>query len=335
MNLVRQLDENLWRDFVDANPQSNIFHTPEMFEVFVQTKGYRPDLWAVVDENKCPLALFVPVTITLMGGLLRKLTSRAVVYGSVLCAQGPNGTQALAMLLQAYKRETDKNILFTELRNLSDLGALDSVLNENGFTYEEHLNYLVDLCQPIPELFNGISKSARKQIRRGLRNGDARLIEVTNQTELDPWLDLVQKTYRHARVPLADRSLFEAVLEQLYPKNMARFVLALINGAPAACSLELLYKDTVYGWYGGMDRQYGSYYANEIMHWHILKWSAEHGYCLYDFGGAGKPDEEYGVRDFKAKFGGKLVAFGRYSFVHRPTALRLSTLAYRLFRRGM
>ena len=37
--------------------------------------------------------------------------------------------------------------------------------------------------------------------------------------------------------------------------------------------------------------------------WHTLDWGAEDGYSLNNFGGAGKPDEEYGVRDFKAKFG--------------------------------
>ena len=32
--------------------------------------------------------------------------------------------------------------------------------------------------------------------------------------------------------------------------------------------------------------------------------------------GAGKPDEDYGVRDFKAKFGGELLEHGRYLKIH-------------------
>ena len=40
-------------------------------------------------------------------------------------------------------------------------------------------------------------------------------------------------------------------------------------------------------------------------------WGAENGYRLCNFGGAGKRDEEYGVRDFKAKFGGELICFAR------------------------
>jgi len=31
--------------------------------------------------------------------------------------------------------------------------------------------------------------------------------------------------------------------------------------------------------------------------------------------GAGKPDESYGVREFKAKFGGNLVEHGRFEMI--------------------
>jgi lipid II:glycine glycyltransferase (peptidoglycan interpeptide bridge formation enzyme) len=85
---------------------------------------------------------------------------------------------------------------------------------------------------------------------------------------------------------------------------MVRFTLARVGQASAAVSVELVYKDVIYGWFGGMDRAYGSFLPNELLTWHILKWGTEKGFRLYDFGGAGKPDEEYGVSNFKAKFGG-------------------------------
>jgi lipid II:glycine glycyltransferase (peptidoglycan interpeptide bridge formation enzyme) len=78
---------------------------------------------------------------------------------------------------------------------------------------------------------------------------------------------------------------------------------------------------------------YADEVPGELLMWHILKWGAENGYRTYDFGGAGNPDEKYGVRDFKAKFGGRLVCFGRNTFVHDPALLRLSTFGYSLLRR--
>jgi serine/alanine adding enzyme len=46
---------------------------------------------------------------------------------------------------------------------------------------------------------------------------------------------------------------------------------------------------------------------------------------------AGKPEEEYGVRDFKAKFGGYLVNFGRNIHVHKPTWLGISKFGYQIY----
>lgn len=332
MQIVRQLDESVWREFVDQEPLGNIFHTPEMFRIFSRTRGYHPTLWAAVDDSNRPLALMLPVQVTLMPGVLRRFTTRALLYGSVLCASGP-GNKALEMLLPAYISETGRHILYTELRNLSDLSHLQSVLSQRGFVYEEHLNYLVDLNRPAEEILQGIGARTRKKIRKGLRDGLVQITEVTDRTELNHWYATLQKTYSHAQVPLADCSLFKAAFDELHPKGMAKFLLARVDGATAACSVELIYRGTIYGWYGGSDRAYGRYCPNELLMWHILAWGADNGYCVYDFGGAGKPDEEYGVRDFKAKFGGDLVCFGRNVHIHSPSLLRLSELGYRAYRR--
>jgi lipid II:glycine glycyltransferase (peptidoglycan interpeptide bridge formation enzyme) len=97
--------------------------------------------------------------------------------------------------------------------------------------------------------------------------------------------------------------------------------------------VELLFKDVIYGWYGGTDRAYSAYQPNELLQWHVLQWGAENGYRLYDFGGAGKPDEDYGVREYKAKFRGELVSFGRNTLVHAPALLHLSQWGYKAYQR--
>jgi lipid II:glycine glycyltransferase (peptidoglycan interpeptide bridge formation enzyme) len=332
IEIVRTLGEEEWRRFVEEHPQGSIFHTPEMFEVFRRVKGYHPELWVAMQDKRI-LALLLTVKITLMNGLLRYFTTRAVSYGSVLWALDAEGENGLARLLRTYTQEVKGAPLFTELRNLSNLEAIQPLLRENGFVYEDHLNYLIDLkCTP-DAVFENFGRRTRKNIRRGLRQGEVLIEEAKEQKQLAVCYDLLRQTYQAARVPLADRSLFEAAFELLRPKGMVQFTLARVGQAHAAVSVELLYKDVIYGWFGGVDRAYGSYVPNELVMWNILKWGAENGYRVYDFGGAGKPDEEYGVRDFKAKFGGKLVSFGRNICVHSPLLLRLSKLVYGVFRR--
>lgn len=332
MRVVQALGGASWRRFIEEHPASSIFHTPEMFQVFARTKRHRPTFWAVTDDDACLLALLLPVQITLLDRLPR-LTTRAVAYGSVLHAPGPRGQKALALLLRTYTREVNGSSLFTELRNLSDLKAVQSILRELGFEYEDHLNYIIDLKHSPEALLQNIGSRTRKHIRCGLRRSYVVVEEVRDREQVRICYDLLHQTYRKARVPLADRSLFEAAFDLLYPRGMVKFWLARVGNTYVGTSVELLYKDVMYGWYGGVDRAYARYTPGELLIWHILKWGAENGYKLYDFGGAGKPSDEYGVRDFKAKFGGELVCFSRNTCIHAPLMLWLSRQGYRLLRR--
>ncbi len=333
MRVVQSLDKGIWKNFVDNNPRGNIFHTPEMFQVFARAVGHRPELWAVIGAESEVLALMMPVHMTLMNGWLQRFTTRSVVYGSILCQPTNEGQDALGLLLESYAKSVKGRSLFTELRNLCDVGELQPLLERNSYVHEGHLNYLIDLGRSPEEVLQSIGPKTRKNIRRGLRDGRVKITEITKRADLHHWYETLSKTYDNARVPLADRSLFEAAFDILQPKGMAKFLLAQVEGQAAACSAELPYKKTIYGWYGGSDRAYSKYLPNEMLIWHILEWGASNGYLIYDFGGAGKPDEEYGVRDFKAKFGGELVNFGRYTCKHAPSLLKLSKSGYSLYKR--
>ena len=48
------------------------------------------------------------------------------------------------------------------------------------------------------------------------------------------------------------------------------------------------------------------------LRWISIDYACKNGIEKFDFMGAGSPDEDYGVRDFKAKFGGSLVEPGRF-----------------------
>jgi lipid II:glycine glycyltransferase (peptidoglycan interpeptide bridge formation enzyme) len=224
-----------------------------------------------------------------LDGVLAKFTTHAVAYGSVLWTPGPEGEEALEMLVQAYQKKIKRNVLFTELRNLSNLEAIRPFLRKHNFEYQDHLNYLIELQNSPEAMFQNIGQRTRKNIKRGLKKSEVVIKEATGQKHVDICYELLRQTYRAAGIPLADSSLFQAAFDLLYPKGMIKFTLAYVGENPVAISVELLYKDVIYGWYGGMDRAYSSYVPNELLMWHILRWGAKNGYRLYDFGGCWKP----------------------------------------------
>lgn len=329
--IVNSLDEKIWREFVDQHPQGNIFHTPEMFHVFERAEGCQPKLWAAVGDRGQVLALLLPVQVTLKNGLLRRLTTRSIAYGSVLYSLDPSGEQALAVLMQAYLREAGYEALFTELRHLSDSRPIQPVLDQCKFIYEDYQDYLIDVNRPIEDIWHSLTKGCRKSIRK-FRNKDVVISEIDNRSYLPIFYGLLQRTYKRAGVPLSDISLFEAVFDILVPKGMAKMLLARVKNEYVAASLEAPYKDMIYSWYSGFDRDSRAVNPNDGLVWYILEWGAKNGYRYYDFGGAGVAGEAYSVRDFKAKYGGRLVNFGRHTCVHAPFALAISRVGYLFYR---
>jgi hypothetical protein len=334
IQIVNKLPTDKWRTYVEKHPDGGIFHTPEMFDLFAGVKNHIPNLWAAIDGNQDIQAMFLPIEITLKT-MLRPLTTRAVVYGSILYEPTQIGKESLWILLKTHNERINPDTLFTELRNSSDLSDVQPVLELNGFVFEPHLNYLIDLNKPIEEVMQNIGKRTRKQIRSGLSKQQIIVRQITTKNEVKECYDLISKSYAAAQVPVASLSFFEAVFEKLSPKGMVKIWLAKLDGVCVASSIELSYKNVVYGWYSGVDRDYSKHYPGELLMWHVLQWSVENGYTVYDFGGAGKPDEEYGVRDFKAKFGGELVNYGRNICIHRPKTLQVSKIGYEFYRRLM
>lgn len=332
MRIVNQLDKTSWRNFVDNHPHGNIFHTPEMFEVFSRSPRHQPELWAAVDNNLQPLALFTPVKVTLHGSLLRFFTTRSVAYGGVLWSDGsPQQTETISLLFCTYQKNTRKT-LFTELRHHANTSKIQPVMQSHCFDFEQHDNYLINLACTAEQVFERISKSTRKNIRKALKKKNLIIEEVDDLKQLSNWYTIIKKTYRQARVPLARYGLFENTFNLLRPKGMAQFLVARVDNQFIAASVSLLYKDKIYGWYRGFDRQFSKYLPNDLMVWYLLKWGIENGYRVFDFGGAGKPDKKYGPRQFKAKFGGELVSYGRNICIHSALALRLSQASYQIYR---
>ena len=327
VSITSDLDEGTWRDFVEAQPDANVFHTPEMFELLARADRHRSSLWAATDGSGSVLALFLPVEVSLFDGLLAAWSSRAVAYGGLLCADDPSAGRAIVPLMTAYRRAVRRRVLFTELRHLTDPAHLRPALRAAGFAHEDHLNYVVQLDQPEEDLWGALSKTARQRVRSAERKGVV-VDEVTNQVDADDAYRLLEQVYRRAGVPLAGRSLFQETLSVLGPCGMFRIFVARLGEKVIGTRFLLLREDRMIDWYAGSDRAFASYSPNELLVWHTLRWGQEHGFQVFDFGGAGRPDEPYGPREFKSKFGGELVNFGRDVLVHAPLRLRMSRVAY-------
>ena len=330
IQIVDSLPNDQWMKFVDDHPDGNIFHTPYMMEVFKNADKHCPKLYAAIDERDGEiLSLLLSVQIRVPGAPISRLTSRSIIYGGILCADSVDGRNSLIPLMNSYNTSVKERVLFTEIRNMSPPAQLGDKLERCGYKYEDYLNYLIDLRRPLDEIFRAFSSSCRRNIRKSERNG-VLIEEITSKEKLPVFYALLKKTYSKARIPLADFSLFASAFDNLYSRNMVKFFLARLKDQYIAGRVILLFKDEILDWYAGSDDDHLNFYPNEMLVYHILKWGSQNGFHTFDFGGAGRPDEKYGVRDFKERFGGQVVNYGRYTNVYSPALYNVSNIGYRI-----
>jgi lipid II:glycine glycyltransferase (peptidoglycan interpeptide bridge formation enzyme) len=330
MKIVDSLDPESWSAFVLRHPKGSVFHTPEMFEVFRKTRHYTPLLLAALDDDGKILALLISVKVQTLPGILAALSSRAILFAEPISCNSEDGTAALQVIVKEHDRRMRHKVLFTEVRPLYQQSRERLALEACGYEHARYLNYINDLRKGPEEMLQCMTKNARRDVRKGQRQG-LTPEDATSISGVDEVYPLLQETFALARVPLASKELFVNALNVLSPRNMIRLFVVRLEGRPVAGSIVLCHRETVFFWYAGMARL-KNICSMEVLYFEMLQWGHTRQYTTFDAGGAGWPDKPYGVREFKAKFGGELVDYGRYRKIYSPLKFAVAEKAYEVSR---
>lgn len=330
MTIVTPGETPAWNEYVTQHPKGTIFHTEDMVNVFHVTPGYEPFARAAVNEAGDIVALLVAVRVETVSGIASSFASRSIFFAEPICNDNEEGIAGLVELIQLHDRQMKRTTVFSEVRPIGPPGAERIALERCGYDYLDYLNYVVDLMPDIESVRQRLSKSCRQNINR-CRNKNVVVREETTAAGIDEMYQLLQCSYEHARVPLADVRMFHAAREML-PPGTVQVRIVSHQGVAVAAGIVLVFKGVIYAWYGGTSRPRGLA-PFDILTWDEIEWGCTNHQQLYDFGGAGWPDEDYGPRHFKSKFGGRLVNHGRYRKVSSRWKLALAQTSYRALRR--
>ena len=333
IEITDSIDKKKWDEFVFNHPQGNIFQTSDMAEVYRLTKNYEPISLAAVDnESGEILALIQSVVIREMSGLIGSFSARSIIQGGPLYINNDEGFKAASSLVDHYEHIIHGKAIYTQIRNTHDDSKIKKVFEKAGYLYEGHLNYQIKLDRDENEIWKDIHNSRRRGINRAMKNG-IEILTISNENEILPFYNILKETYQNVSIPLADISLFKSAFNILAPKNMAKFYLAKNDNTPTGARVVLIYKGLLFDWYAGSLKSYSNMRINETLVWYILKMHANNDFKSFDFGGAGRPDEEYGVREFKKSFGGDLENFGRYVKTHSQSNKFVADLGFNIYKK--
>ena len=164
-----------------------------------------------------------------------------------------------------------------------------------------------------------------------MRDG-ATMVESPTLDQVKEFYGILVELYNtKVHTPLYPWEFFE----KLYRLPSAKYLLVEFEGniIGGTCVVSLEGK-ALYEWFVcGNDNYHKGIRPSSVATWFGMKYAAEHDYPRFDLMGAGKPDEPYGVRDFKSEFGGKLVEHGRFQRMCKPILYKIGCLGVKILKR--
>ncbi|GAB3961728.1 hypothetical protein GCM10028805_61270 [Spirosoma harenae] len=261
--------------------------------------------------------------------LIDFFTSRNVLIGGPVVTD--LNKHIVSSLLKLFKSK-NKISIYSQVRNLENTTSIRAEFEQNGFVFEDHLTIIIDLTKPVETLWREIHTKRRNEIKRAEKEGCIVQRQLSLEA-LHTCYKILIEVYNKAKLPLPDFSYFKAMWQ--YSDETAGLQLFTVNwqGQIIGCMLCLAYGDTLYDYYAGSYSHYYNKHPNDILPWEVIKWGQKNGFKRFDFGGAGKPTVPYGVREYKKKFGGEMVNYGRYESTQFPALYKLTTWSFKLGQR--
>ena len=329
-----EINPRAWQMLVDKSPTATWFQTLEAYQFYTSQKNEMIPLAIGVEEDGALVGVVVGYITQEKNALKQFLTRRAIIVGGPLLAENISDEALTALLLAVTNTSRQWPIanspIYIETRNFNDYSRWKSVFEANGFAYQPHLNFHIDTTTEEIAQAN-IGKHRWKYIRLSMRDG-ATMVENPTIEQVRECYELLKELYAtRVKTPLFSWDFFE----KLYYQPNAKYLLVelegkIVGGTVCVC----LSGKALYEWFVcGNDYYRKGIRPSSVATWYGMQYAANNGYPLFDLMGAGKPDEPYGVRDFKAEFGGELVEPGRFLCVRKPLLYAIGKLGVKILKK--
>lgn len=351
----KDIDRKQWDALVKESATGTWFQTPEAYEFFVSMPElYRPFTFGIENDGELRGVCVGYVTVE-KNAVKQFMMRRAIIVGGPVLADDYTEEEACALMQAVRQRlmiddRLKMNPIFIESRNFNDYSRWKSAFEKAGFEYVPHLNFHVHTNQGWDAVEENIGKHRRKYIRLSFRDGATVMVVPNDEMSradalndgcdhaLNDELKLVKDYYEilkdlyktKVKMPLQPWEFFE----KLYHCPSCKYLLVLYDRQVVGGSIcMLLPGHGVYEWYAcGKDGVFKNIHPSSVTKYAGMKYACDNGYAVFDMMGAGKPDEEYGVRDFKAEFGGELVEHGRFLCVTKPLLYKIGVLGVKILK---
>ena len=338
IKLIQSADAPAWDEYVHNHPRATLYHLSGWQDIISKTYGHKSYyLMALKSDRKIkrmttdngqrttdivgilPLVylkhfFFGNSLISLpffdLGGILaddeeteKALLSEVIKLGQELKVEnielrhiGPLSWLNESSKLKAQSSNSSPMSydlsLSRETRSMFHWGAMSCV------TKSHKVRMLLDIPESSEILMKSFKAKLRSQIKKPLKEGLKS--KVGGVELLDDFYKIFSINMRDLGSPVHSKQLMRIVFEEFPEKS--KIIIVYKDDQPIACSLIMVFKDTVENPWASSLRQYSRLSPNMLLYWTILEYACDNGFRYFDFGRS-SPDE--GTYKFKEQWGAK------------------------------
>lgn len=312
---VSNINTQQWDTLIKISATRNVFQTKDYYNFISSLPFFSPFIYAIENDNSNLRGIVVGYIQKEKGMMKSVFSRRAIINGGILIANNATDEE-LYTLLRALVKGLKNKAIYIEFRNLLDYSKYRHIFEKCGFRYEPHLNFHVNTTTA-EIVQKNIYKTKRRKINSTIKEG-AIIDSSPSIEDIHKFYTLLKNLYRNkVKKPLLPYMFFERLYNQPFSKYLiVKKDNEVLGGQVVLC----LPNDTVYLLFlCGEDGKYSGIFPSILGTYSGIQYAVETGCIKCDMMGAGKPDVDYGVRNFKAEFGGELVEHGRFICVlNRP-----------------
>lgn len=308
---------------------NSVFQQPEFYQFLESTGFLEPFRYSVERDGK--EVGVIQGFIQKDGGWLKRFFSRRAIINGGPCLAEDVTNEEVELLLQTCIKGLKKKVIYIETRNYFDYSNYHGVFEKSGFLYEPHYDIIVEV--------NGddswekrMESSRMRFVKSSLKNG-AEVVENPSVGDVKEYYAVLKDLYTtKVKTPLFTLDFFL----KLYHTSFCRYILVRYQKKIVGGMVCVFDEKKAYEWFVcGLDGAFKHIYPSTVATYSAIRFANDNGLGCFDMMGAGAPcDAGYGVREFKMKFGGELVEYGRYVCVCNKLLYRIGKTAVKILKKA-
>lgn len=325
----KEISREEWSELVKASATGTWFQTQEAYDFYASMPElFQPFAFGIFNDEKLHGVCVGYVTVE-KNAIKQFMMRRAIIVGGPALADDCTDEEVVE-LMSAVRRQLQAQTIYVETRNYNDYSRWKDAFVKAGFEYVPHLNFHIDTSS-MEIVDANLGKNRKRDIRTTIREG-VTIIEHPTDEQVYEYYKVLDNLYRtKVKTPLFPLSFFLALSKHKDGRLLLMEYQGRIIGGTVCVEQA---NKCVYEWFVcGEDGVYPHVFPSSYATYAGIKYASEHGCARFDMMGAGTPDEEYGVRDFKARFGGELVEHGRFLCVTKPLLYKIGVLGVKILKK--